>query len=181
MASSISISRGWSSLTRPGRRPTWRVAMAGHHAANGYALACPHGHWKPHLVAGLPLRHGRAWVLDGPMNGDAFATYVTRVLVPELLPGDIVIMDNLSSHKAPAVRAAIERRVPRSCSSHLQPRLQPDRAGFSKLKAHLHKAAERTIHRLWDAIGRPSTSTRHMSAPTTSQTPATMQTDQKKL
>ena len=48
------------------------------------------------------------WVLNGPMNGEAFITYVTRVLVPELLPGNVVITDNLSSHKAPAVRAAID-------------------------------------------------------------------------
>jgi len=48
------------------------------------------------------------WVLDGPMDGEAFTTYVTRVLVPDLSPGNVVIMDNLSSHKAPAVRAAIE-------------------------------------------------------------------------
>ena len=70
----------------------------------------PHGHWKTTtFVAGL-RRTGMVapWVLDGPMNGDAFTTYVTRVLVPELSCGDVVIMDNLSSHKAPTVRAAIE-------------------------------------------------------------------------
>ena len=70
----------------------------------------PHGHWKTTtFVAGLSRTGMIApWVLDGPMNGDAFTTYVTRVLVPELSPGNVVIMDNLSSHKAPAVRAAIE-------------------------------------------------------------------------
>ncbi|MGC5796055.1 transposase [Sphingomonas sp. NFX23] len=70
----------------------------------------PHGHWKTTtFVAGLSRTDMIApGVLDGPMNGDAFTTYVTRVLVPERSPGNIVIMDNLSSHKAPAVRVASE-------------------------------------------------------------------------
>jgi hypothetical protein len=70
----------------------------------------PHGHWKTTtFVAGLSRTGMIApWVLDGPMNCDAFTTYVTRVLVPELSPGNVVIMDNLSNHKAPAVRVAIE-------------------------------------------------------------------------
>ena len=116
----------------------------------------PHGHWKTTtFVAGL-RRTGMVapWVLDGPMNGDAFATYVTRVLAPELSPGDVVIMDNLSSHKAPAVRAAIEA----SGATLLflppdSPDFNPIEQAFSKLKAHLRKAAERTIHGLWNAIG----------------------------
>ena len=61
----------------------------------------PHGHWKTTtFVAGL-RRSGMValWVLDGPMNGDAFTTYVTCVLAPELSPGDVVIMDNLPAHK----------------------------------------------------------------------------------
>ena len=117
----------------------------------------PHGHWKTTtFVAGL-RRTGMVapWVLDGPMNGDAFTTYVTRVLAPELARGDVVIMDNLSSHKAPAVRAAIE-----AAGAELMflppysPDFNPIEMAFSKLKAHLRKAAERTIHGLSDAIGR---------------------------
>ncbi|CAA9482636.1 MAG: Mobile element protein [uncultured Sphingomonadaceae bacterium] len=117
----------------------------------------PFGHWKTTtFVAGL-RRTGMVapWVLDGPMNADAFLIYVTRVLVPELGPGDVVVMDNLSSHKAPAVRAAIE-----SVGATLlflppySPDFNPIEQAFSKLKAHLRKAAERTIHGLWDAIGR---------------------------
>jgi len=117
----------------------------------------PFGHWKTTtFVAGL-RRTGMVapWVLDGPMNGDAFTTYVTRVLVPELGRGDVVVMDNLSSHKAPAVRAAIE-----SAGATLlflppySPDFNPIEQAFSKLKAHLRKAAERTIHGLWNAIGR---------------------------
>lgn len=89
------------------------------------------------------------------MNGDAFTTYVSRVLVPELSPGDVVIMDNLSSHKAPAVRAAIEAIGARLLflPPH-SPDFNPIEQAFSKLKAHLRKATERTIHGLWDAIGR---------------------------
>ena len=70
----------------------------------------PHGHWKTTtLVAGLRLSGIAApFVIDGPINRDAFQAYVDRVLVPELTPGDIVVMDNLGSHKGPAVRAAIE-------------------------------------------------------------------------
>jgi hypothetical protein len=70
----------------------------------------PHGHWKTTtLVAGLRLSGIAApFVLDGPINRDVFQAYVERVLVPELIPGDIVVMDNLGSHKGPAVRAAIE-------------------------------------------------------------------------
>ena len=117
----------------------------------------PFGHWKTTtFFAGL-RRSGMVapWVLDGPMNGDAFTTYVTRVLVPELGRGDVVVMDNLSSHKAPAVRAAIE-----SVGATLlflppySPDFNPIEQAFSKLKAHLRKAAERTIHGLWNAIGR---------------------------
>ncbi len=94
-------------------------------------------------------------VLDGPINRDAFISYVRQVLVPDLLPGDIVIMDNLSSYKAPAAREAIEAA---GASLLFLPPYNPDfnpiEQAFSKLKAHLCKAAERTIHGLWDAIGR---------------------------
>ena len=117
----------------------------------------PHGHWKTTtLVAGL-RRSGMVapWVLDGPVNGDAFTTYVARVLVPELRPGDIAIMDNLSSHKAPAVRQAIEAAgATLLFLPPYSPDFNPIEQAFSKLKAHLRKAAERTIHGLWDAIGR---------------------------
>ena len=72
--------------------------------------AVPHGHWKTTtFIAGLRLTGIVApMVLDGPINGRSFQTYVDRVLVPDLRPGDIVIMDNLGSHKGPGVQAAIE-------------------------------------------------------------------------
>ncbi len=144
----------------------------------------PHEHWKTTtFVAGL-RRTGMVapWVLDGPMYGDAFTTYVSRVLVPELSPGDVVIMDNLSSHKAPAVRAALEVMGTRLL--FLPPYshdFNPIEQAFSKLKAHLRKAAELTIHGLWNAIGRILTSTPHRNARTTSTTADMMQTDREAL
>lgn len=72
--------------------------------------AIPHGHWKTTtFVAGLRLDGIAApFVLDGPINRETFQAYVDQVLVPELRPGDIIVMDNLGSHKGSAVRAAIE-------------------------------------------------------------------------
>jgi len=71
--------------------------------------ALPHGHWKTTTFVGALRATGMTapMVLDGPMDGSAFEAYVTQVLVPTLRPGDIVVMDNLSSHKAPAIRRAI--------------------------------------------------------------------------
>jgi len=117
----------------------------------------PHGHWKTTtLIAGL-RRTGMVapMVLDGPINRDAFVAYVRQVLVPGLSPGDIVIMDNLSSHKAPAARDVIEAAGAKLLFlPPYSPDFNPIEQAFSKLKAHLRKAAERTIHGLWDAIGR---------------------------
>jgi len=117
----------------------------------------PFGHWKTiTFVAGL-RRTGMVapMVLDGPINRDAFHAYIGQVLVPELKPGDVVVMDNLSSHKAPAVREMIEAA---GASLLYLPSYSPDfnpiEQAFSKLKAHLRKAAERTIHGLCNAIGR---------------------------
>ena len=119
--------------------------------------AVPHGHWNTTtFVAGLTLR-GMAspFVLSGPINRAAFETYVEKVLVPELHPGDIVIMDNLSSHKGPRVRAMIEAA---GAELHFLPPYSPDfnpiENAFAKLKAMLRRAAERTVEGLWDAIGR---------------------------
>ena len=93
-------------------------------------------------------------VLDGPINRDAFQAYVDQVLVPELTPGDVVVMDNLSSHKGPAVRRAIE-----AAGANLlylppySPDFNPIENAFAKLKALLRKAALRTRGALWDKIG----------------------------
>jgi transposase len=117
----------------------------------------PHGHWKTTtFVAGLRVSGMVApMVLDGPINGIAFQAYVDGVLVPELRPGDIVIMDNLGSHKGAGVRAAIE-----AAGAELlylppySPEFNPIENAFAKLKAMLRKAAARTIEGLWDTIGR---------------------------
>jgi hypothetical protein len=80
--------------------------------ALGRRLVCktPWGHWKTTtFTCGLRCDGLVApWVLDGPMNGDAFRVYVERVLAPTLSPGDIVVMDNLGSHKVDGIRQAIE-------------------------------------------------------------------------
>ena len=103
-------------------------------------VGVPHGHWKTTtFVAGLRLDGIAApFVLDGPINRNAFEAYVEKVLVPELKPGDIVIMDNLSSHKGPRVRELIEAA---GASLLYLPPYSPDfnpiENAFAKLKALL--------------------------------------------
>jgi transposase len=115
----------------------------------------PHGHWRTTtFVAGLRLSGlDAAMVIDGPINGDSFAAYVYQVLVPTLRPGDIVIADNLGSHKSAAVRQAIE-----AAGAELRflppysPDFNPIENVFAKLKAILRKAAARTRDTLWNAV-----------------------------
>jgi transposase len=118
--------------------------------------AVPHGHWKTTtFIAGLRVDEITApMVLDGPMDGEAFLTYVRTFLRPTLKAGDIVIADNLPSHKVAGVRDAIEaagatlRYLP-----PYSPDLNPIEKLFAKLKALLRKAAHRTVDALWTAIG----------------------------
>ena len=120
-------------------------------------MGFPQGHRKTTtLVAGLRMTGMVApMVLDGPINGDWFEAYVTQVLVPELRHGDIVIMDNLSSHKRTAVRERIEAA---GATLRFLPPYSPDfnpiEKAFSRLKAMLRKVGERTVSGLWDLIGR---------------------------
>jgi transposase len=94
-------------------------------------------------------------VLDGPINSVWFQAYVDQVLVPTLAPGDVVIMDNLSSHRRPGVRAAIEAAgATLTYLPPYSPDFNPIENAFAKLKALLRKAAERTIEQLWAIIGR---------------------------
>lgn len=92
-------------------------------------------------------------LIDGPINGDSFLAYVRQVLVPTLRPGDIVIADNLGSHKSPAVRDAIE-----AAGAELRflppysPDFNPIENAFSKLKALLRKAATRNRDAIWEAV-----------------------------
>lgn len=119
--------------------------------------AVPHGHWKTTtFVAGLRTSGLIApFVLDGAINRAAFEVYVERVLAPELRPGDVVVMDNLSSHKGPRVRELIEAVGARLLYlPPYSPDFNPIEKAFAKLKALLRKAAERTVEGLWTAIGR---------------------------
>ena len=120
-------------------------------------MGFPHGHRKTTtLVAGLRLDGMVApMVLDGPINGDWFEAYVRRVLAPTLRAGDVVIMDNLSSHKRASIRAMIEARgARRAFLPPYSPDFNPIEMAFAKLKALLRKAAERTVDGLRRAIGR---------------------------
>jgi transposase len=144
----------------------------------------PHGHWKTTtFVAGL-RRTGMVapMVLDGPVSRDAFVAYGRQVLVPDLSPGDIVIMDNLSSHKAPAAREAIEAAGAKLLFlPPYSPDFNPIEQAFSKLNAHLRKAPSEPSTACRTPSGASSISTHHRNAPTTSSTSATMQTDGKPL
>ena len=116
----------------------------------------PHGHWKTTtFIAGLRYNDITApMVLDGAMDGEAFLVYVRTFLCPTLHPGDIVIADNLRSHKVAGGRDAIE--VAGATLRYLppySPDLNPIEKLFSKLKTLLRKAAKRRVDALWNEIG----------------------------
>lgn len=116
----------------------------------------PHGHWKTTTFIGAVRSTGLTapLVIDGPVNGELFAAYVRQQLVPTLTPGDIVVLDNLSSHKSPSAREAIEAAG--GTVAYLppySPDLNPIELLFSKLKTLLRKHAERTVEALWSRIG----------------------------
>jgi hypothetical protein len=144
----------------------------------------PHGHWKTTtFVAGLTTRGMIApWVLDGPINRDAFETFVGRVLVQTLMPGDVVKMDNLSSHKGPRVREMIE--VAGAELRYLPP-YSPDfnpienASPGSRLCCARRPSAPSTASGPSSAAS--STSSPQPSAETTSPTPATTQHDRAAL
>jgi transposase len=117
--------------------------------------AAPHGHWRTStFLAGL--RHDRLVapaVFDGAINGAAFLAYVEQVLAPTLSAGDIVVLDNLASHKVAGVREAIE-----ACGASLMflppysPDLNPIEQVFAKLKQLIRSAAPRSREALWQGI-----------------------------
>ena len=116
----------------------------------------PHGHWKT-LTFLAGLRHDRIvapFILDGPINGDAFTAWVGQCLVQTLVPGDIIIADNLGSHKGMPARQLI-----RNAGAHLlflppsSPDLNPIEMVFAKLKTLFRKADERSIETSWRRAG----------------------------
>lgn len=116
----------------------------------------PHGHWKTMtFLAGLRCNRITApCVFDGPINGESFRLYVEQILVPSLKPGDIVIMDNLGSHKGEAIRAVIKSAGARLLFlPPYSPDLNPIEQVFAKLKHLLRKAKERTVEAAWRRIG----------------------------
>ncbi len=120
-------------------------------------MGVPHGHYKTTTFV-LAMRVDgliAPTVVDGPMTGDVFVAYVRQQLAPALRPGDVVVMDNLSSHKSAAVRTAIE-----SAGATLRllppysPDLNPIEKAFSKLEAKLRAAQKRTIPELEQFLGK---------------------------
>lgn len=116
----------------------------------------PQGRWRT-LTFLAALRHDRIvapCVIDGPINGESFLAYVEQVLVPTLRSGDIVIIDNLGSHKGKAVRRAVQGAGAKLFFlPPYSPDLNPIEQAFAKLKTLLRKAAERTVEATWRQIG----------------------------
>ena len=137
---STSMTRGY------GRAPRGQRCIA----------SAPHGHWESTtFVAGLRHQQLTApMVADGPMDGELFLAYVRQFLCPTLRPGDIVILDNLSTHKVAGVRGAIAAAgATMLYLPPYSPDLNPIEKLFAKLKALLRKAAKRSVEALWDQIG----------------------------
>ena len=140
---------------------TWATTcMTPTHARCAKGQRCvaraPQGHWRTSTFVCALRQDGLAapCVLDGPINGDAFVAWTEQMLVPQLRAGDIVIMDNLSSHKVQGVHQAIEaagaqvRYLP-----PYSPDMNPIEQVFAKLKGLLRQTATRTQDSLWQAIG----------------------------
>ena len=118
--------------------------------------AVPHGHWQVSTFIGALRQDGLVapCVVDGAVDGDLFVAYVEQQLAPVLRPGDVVVMDNLSSHKVAGVRRAIE-----AAGADLlylppySPDLNPIEMAFAKFKSLLRAQALRTLEELWSALG----------------------------
>ena len=117
----------------------------------------PFGHWKT-MTFIAALRHDRIdapWVIDGPINGEFFRLYIEQVLAPTLKPGDIVILDNLGSHKGKAARAAVKARGARLFFlPPYSPDLNPIEQVFAKLKHLMRDAQPRTVEDTWRKAGK---------------------------
>ena len=146
----VFVDETWTSTSmtrRYGRAPRGQRCIA----------AAPQGHWKTSTFVG-GLRHDQLtapMVADGPMDGEMFLGWVRQFLGPTLRPGDIVILDNLSSHKVAGVKEAIAAAgATLLYLPPYSPDLNPIEKFFAKLKALLRKAATRTLDALWNEIGR---------------------------
>jgi transposase len=146
----------WSFSTRHGSRPTWPRCAGWGPRGQRLPAKVPYGHWQT-LTFIAALRHDRVeapLVIDGPINGAIFTAYVEQALAPTLRPGDLVILDNLGSHKGKAVRRAI-----RDKGAHLlflppySPDLNPIEQLFAKLKHLMRKAEERAHEATWRRVG----------------------------
>lgn len=144
----VFIDETWAStsMTRRYGRAPYSERLIGH---------APNGHWKTTTFIAA-LRHDRItapYVFDSPVNGEKFLAYVEQMLAPTLTSGDIVIMDNLGSHKVKGVKEAIEAQgATLLYLPPYSPDFDPIEQVFAKLKAWLRKVAQRTIDTLWDAI-----------------------------
>jgi transposase len=145
----VFIDETWAkdNMTRPygrcqrGRRLIGKIPLAKWHTTTFVAALRHDGLTAP-------------MVLDGPIDGAWFLAYVEQVLCPTLKPGDIVVIDNLGSHKSPEIRKAIKtRRASLLYLPAYSPDLNPIEMAFAKLKAILRKAAERSTEALWNRIG----------------------------
>jgi transposase len=119
--------------------------------------AVPHGHWKTTtFVAALRTTGMTApMVVDGAINGDLFCAYVQRILAPELRDGDIVVLDNLSSHKRAEAREAIEAVGAQIVFlPPYSPDFNPIENAFGKLKQLVRSAGKRTVNELWSYLGK---------------------------
>jgi transposase len=116
----------------------------------------PHGHWRTLTFLGA-LRCDRLTapcVFDGPINGECFRAYVAQQLVPVLKPGDIVVMDNLGSHKSAALRRMIQAAGARLWYlPPYSPDLNPIEQAFAKIKHWMRTAQKRTIEDTWRYLG----------------------------
>ena len=133
---------------------TWRYGRA----PRGKRLVAgvPHGHWKTSTFLAALRCDGitAPCVIDGPINGETFRAYVEQILLPTLSEGDIVIMDNLGSHKSDKVRKMIEAAGAKLLYlPPYSPDLNPIEQVFAKLKALLRKIAARSVSTLWTAVG----------------------------
>ncbi len=154
------------------------------HRGKRLRMSVPHGHWKTTtFVAGLRMTGMMApYVLDGPINAEAFEVFVAKILVPELRPGDIVIMDNLGSHKRPEISAMIEAAgVELRFLPPYSPDFNPIEKACSKLKALPRRPPNEPSKPSGTPSAASSTSSPQINARTTSPVADTMQTERKPL